>query len=71
MSYQEGFKAFYRNRPQPQQRSQKSAQDTAVAKGKSVAPESERVTSKQRADELVAIALSVRTDYSGVSRYVS
>ncbi|WP_346293168.1 type I DNA topoisomerase [Sphaerothrix gracilis] len=56
--YQEGFKAFYRSRPQPQQRSQKSAQETAVAKGQSVAPESERVTSKQRADELVAIARS-------------
>ncbi|WP_346294091.1 type I DNA topoisomerase [Sphaerothrix gracilis] len=58
VSYQEGFKAFYRSRPQPQQRSQKSAREIAVAKGKSVAPESERVTSKQRADELVAIARS-------------
>ncbi|PSN13140.1 type I DNA topoisomerase [filamentous cyanobacterium CCT1] len=54
VSYREGFKAFYRSSPQPQR---KSASD-ADPKGpeKEAEKESERVTSQERADELVAIA---------------
>ena len=49
--YGEGFKAFYRNRLQPQR---KKTQD--IAEDKKAEPESERVTSQERANELVAIA---------------
>ncbi|MEO0409805.1 MAG: type IA DNA topoisomerase, partial [Cyanobacteria bacterium P01_A01_bin.135] len=49
VTYGEGFKAFYRSSPKPQ-RKLKSAEDKGSEK------ESERVTSQQRADELVAIA---------------
>jgi len=48
--YGEGFKAFYLSSPKPQQKSAKDSDDKRADK------ESERVTSQERADELVAIA---------------
>ena len=50
VTYREGFKAFYRSSPKPQRKSVKDAED------KSANQESEKVTSQERADELVAIA---------------
>lgn len=52
VTYREGFKAFYRSSPKPLRKSAKEAE----AKGAD--QESERVTSQERADELVAIARS-------------
>lgn len=52
VTYGEGFKAFYRSSPKPPRRSAQTSE------GKSADPESERVTSQERADELVAIAQS-------------
>jgi DNA topoisomerase-1 len=49
VTYGEGFKAFYRSSPRPQRKS-KDSEDKSADK------ESERVTSQERADELVAIA---------------
>ncbi|MEM6839735.1 MAG: type I DNA topoisomerase [Cyanobacteria bacterium P01_C01_bin.120] len=51
VSYGEGFKAFYRSRLQPQRKQTKD-----IADDKKAEPESERVTSQERADALVAIA---------------
>ncbi|MGB3613294.1 MAG: type I DNA topoisomerase [Elainellaceae cyanobacterium] len=50
VTYGEGFKAFYRSGLKPQRKSAKHADD------KGAETESERVTSQQRADALVAIA---------------
>jgi DNA topoisomerase-1 len=50
VTYGEGFKAFYRRSPQPQRKATKNAD------AKTADQESERVTSQERADELVAIA---------------
>jgi DNA topoisomerase-1 len=50
VTYGEGFKAFYRSNPRPQRKSAKDSEDKSADK------ESERVTSQERADELVAIA---------------
>jgi DNA topoisomerase-1 len=50
VTYGEGFKAFYRSSPKPQRQSKKDSEDKSADK------ESERVTSQERADELVAIA---------------
>jgi DNA topoisomerase-1 len=50
VTYGEGFKAFYRSSPKPQRKSAKDSEDKSADK------ESERVTSQERADELVAIA---------------
>ncbi|WP_017296559.1 type I DNA topoisomerase [Nodosilinea nodulosa] len=51
VTYREGFKAFYRSSPEPQRKaSAKDGEDTGADK------ESERVTSQERADQLVAIA---------------
>lgn len=50
VTYGEGFKAFYRSSPKPQR---KSAQESDE---KGAEPESDRVTSQARADELVAMA---------------
>ena len=50
VTYEEGFKAFYRSSPKPQHKSAKDSGDKKAEK------ESERVTSQERADELVAIA---------------
>jgi DNA topoisomerase-1 len=52
VTYQEGFKAFYRSSPKPQRKSTKDSEDKSADK------ESEKVTSQERADELVAIARS-------------
>jgi DNA topoisomerase-1 len=52
VTYGEGFKAFYRSSPKPQRKSAKDSDDKNADK------ESERVTSQERADELVAIARS-------------
>ena len=52
VTYQEGFKAFCRATPKPQR---KTAKDSEA---KSAHQESERVTSQERVDELVAIARS-------------
>ncbi|NJL84997.1 MAG: type I DNA topoisomerase [Leptolyngbyaceae cyanobacterium SM1_1_3] len=52
VTYREGFKAFYRSSPKPQRQSTKTPEDTGIEK------ESERVTSQERADTLVAIAQS-------------
>lgn len=51
VSYREGFKAFYRSSP-------KSKQISATGEEKGAEKESERVTSQERANELVAIAQS-------------
>jgi DNA topoisomerase-1 len=51
VSYGEGFKAFYRSRLQPQRQQTKDIADDQKAE-----PESERVTSQARANELVAIS---------------
>lgn len=51
VSYGEGFKAFYRSRLQPQRKQTKD-----IADDKKAEPESERVTSQEKANELVAIA---------------
>ena len=65
VSYQEGFKAFYRSSPQPQRKVTKNPKAKgAGAKGtedkgaedNGTEKESERVTSLERADALVAIA---------------
>ncbi|MBD2234464.1 type I DNA topoisomerase [Phormidium tenue] len=50
VTYGEGFKAFYRSSPKPQRKSAKDAEDQGTEN------ESERVTSQERADQLVAIA---------------
>jgi DNA topoisomerase-1 len=51
VTYGEGFKAFYRSSPKPQREAAvKDAEDKGADK------ESERVTSQERADQLVAIA---------------
>ncbi|MEM0980874.1 MAG: type I DNA topoisomerase, partial [Cyanobacteria bacterium P01_H01_bin.58] len=52
VTYQEGFKAFYRHSPKPQPKSAKDAEH------KSADQESERVTSQNQADELVLLARS-------------
>jgi DNA topoisomerase-1 len=52
VTYGEGFKAFYHSSPKPQRKSAKDSEDKGADK------ESERVTSQERADELVAIARS-------------
>jgi len=49
VTYREGFKAFYRSSPKPQRKS-KDSEDKSADK------ESEKVTSQERADKLVAIA---------------
>lgn len=51
VTYQEGFKAFYRSSPKPQNSSAQEAE-------KGAEPESERVTTQERADQLVALARS-------------
>ncbi len=65
VSYQEGFKAFYRrkptaSRPKKTEESEIDSADKASSKGKSAGkskePESERVTTQAEADRLVAIA---------------
>jgi DNA topoisomerase-1 len=50
VTYGKGFKAFYRSSLKPQRKSAKDSEDKSADK------ESERVTSQERADELVAIA---------------
>ncbi|WP_317036205.1 type I DNA topoisomerase [Nodosilinea sp. E11] len=50
VTYGEGFKAFYRSSPKPQRKPGKDAED------KGAEHESERVTTQERADALVAIA---------------
>ncbi|PZV03359.1 MAG: type I DNA topoisomerase [Leptolyngbya sp.] len=50
VTYREGFKAFYRSSPKPQRPPAKAAED------KGAENESERVTTQERADALVAIA---------------
>jgi DNA topoisomerase-1 len=52
VAYGEGFKACYRSSPKPQRKSMQDSED------KSADQASERVTSQERADELVAIARS-------------
>jgi len=52
VAYGEDFKAFYRSSPKPQRKSVKDSE------GKGADKESERVTSQEQADELVAIARS-------------
>ncbi|MGB5975142.1 MAG: type I DNA topoisomerase [Nodosilinea sp.] len=49
VTYGEGFKAFYRSSPKPQRKSAKDAEDRGEK-------ESERVTSQEQANALVAIA---------------
>jgi DNA topoisomerase-1 len=49
VTYGEGFKAFYRSSPNPQRKSSQKPE-------KGAEPESERITSQERADQLVAIA---------------
>ncbi|NEQ42947.1 MAG: type I DNA topoisomerase [Leptolyngbya sp. SIOISBB] len=51
VNYAEGFKAFYRSRPQSQRKSRQDIADDKVAE-----PESERVTSPEQAAALVEIA---------------
>ncbi|MEB3356411.1 MAG: type IA DNA topoisomerase, partial [Synechococcales bacterium] len=61
VTYQEGFKAFYRSSPQTQKRPAKNAtKDTAAEDGVegNTDKESERITTQERADQLVAIARS-------------
>jgi len=52
VTYREGFKAFYRSRLKPQRQVEQESED------KGGEPESERVTSQERANALVAIAQS-------------
>ncbi|PSN19691.1 type I DNA topoisomerase [filamentous cyanobacterium CCP5] len=52
VTYQEGFKAFYRSRPIPQGKTSKQSHQ------KRAEPESERITSQEQADGLVALARS-------------
>ncbi|MEO0984923.1 MAG: type I DNA topoisomerase [Cyanobacteria bacterium J06639_14] len=54
VTYQEGFKAFYRRRPTAQRRRSATAKDKTTAAQD--APESDRVTTQAEADRLVAIA---------------
>ncbi|MEO0826137.1 MAG: type I DNA topoisomerase [Cyanobacteria bacterium J06642_9] len=54
VSYQAGFKAFYRRRPTASRRHSEATKDDAAAKKD--APESDRIITQAEADRLVAIA---------------
>ncbi len=52
VTYREGFKAFYRSSPKPPRKTARGSEDNSTEQ------ESERITSQERADELVEMARS-------------